>query len=90
MSNEQKRKKLLAQSREGPMTAPFHEGDIASGICSSCRKPVQTRFERRSVRPSRSRVTFSNVLVGVCTECDTAIALPRQSMAQLLELGAGK
>jgi RNase P subunit RPR2 len=72
------------------MTAPFHEGDITSGICSSCRKPVQTRFETRSIRPTRSRVTFSNVLVGVCTECNSTIAVPRQSMAQLLELGAGK
>ncbi len=72
------------------MTAPFHEGDISSGICNSCRKPVQTRFETRSVKLNGSRVTFSDVLVSVCTECDSTVALPRQSLAQFLELGAGK
>ncbi|HEY8164795.1 MAG TPA: hypothetical protein VIF83_04500 [Gemmatimonadaceae bacterium] len=72
------------------MTAPFHEGDITSGICNSCMKPVQTRFETRSIRPPRSGVTYSNVLVGVCIECNSPVALPRQSMAQLLELVGGK
>jgi hypothetical protein len=72
------------------MTAPFHEGDITSGICNSCRKPVQARFETRSIKPTRSGVTFSNVLVGVCTECNSTITVPRQSMAQLLELALGK
>jgi hypothetical protein len=51
---------------------------------------VKARFEMRSIKPTRSRVTFSNVLVGVCTECNSTISVPRQSMAQLLELGAGK
>ena len=39
---------------------------------------------------SRSAVTFSNILVSVCSECDSMIALPRQSMAQIRELSTWK
>ena len=67
------------------MQAPFHEGDISSGNCYACRKPVMTRFENRTVQPNRSRVSFPNVLVSVCTECNEVIDMPRQSVAQLLE-----
>ena len=72
------------------MQAPFHEGDISSGTCYSCRKPVTTRFETRTVRMDRSRVVYPNVLVSVCTECNETVDMPRQSMAQLLELATWK
>lgn len=72
------------------MQAPFHEGDVSSGNCYACRKPVMTRFERRTIQPNRSRVSYSNVLVGVCTECNEVVDMPRQSMAQLLELATWK
>jgi hypothetical protein len=38
---------------------------------------------------NRSAVTFSNILVGVCSECDS-IMLPRQSIAQIRELSTWK
>ncbi len=72
------------------MQSPWHEGDISSGNCYACRKPVRTRFENRTVRPNGSRVSFSNVLVSVCTECNEAIDMPRQSLAQLRELASWK
>jgi hypothetical protein len=72
------------------MQAPWHEGDLSSGTCYSCRKPVTTRFEARTVQLKRSRVTFPNVLVSVCTECNEAVDMPRQSLAQLRELGSWK
>ena len=61
------------------MQAQWHEGDISSGDCYACRKQVATRFERRSIRPNRSAVTYPNVLVSVCTECNSTVELPRQS-----------
>lgn len=72
------------------MQAPWHEGDISSGTCYSCRKPVMTRFENRTVQLDRSRISYPNVLVSVCTECNEAIGMPRQSLAQLRELAAWK
>jgi hypothetical protein len=35
-------------------------------------------------------VVIPDVLVDVCTECDHMISVPRQSVAQLRELGAAK
>lgn len=49
-----------------------------------------TRFEKRTIQPNRSRVSYSNVLVGVCTECNEVVDMPRQSVAQLLELASWK
>jgi hypothetical protein len=75
---------------EETMQAPFREGDTSSGNCYSCRKPVTTRFETRTIQPSGSRVSFSNVLVSVCTECNQVVDMPRQSVAQLRELASWK
>jgi hypothetical protein len=72
------------------MTAPWHEGDTSSGHCQTCRKLVTARFESRSIKLNRSRVTFPNVLVSVCTECNETIDLPKQSLAQFRELGSWK
>jgi hypothetical protein len=49
-----------------------------------------TRFENRTVRPNRSRVSFSDVLVSICTECNEPVDMPRQSLAQLRELASWK
>lgn len=72
------------------MQAPWKEGDESSTICSACRKQVHARYETRSLRMSRSAITFSNILVGVCNECDSTISLPRQSIAQIRELSSWK
>lgn len=72
------------------MQAPWHEGDTSSGTCNNCRKPVTTRFETRSVQLNGSRITYPNVLVSVCTECNGTVDLPRQSLAQFRELATWK
>jgi hypothetical protein len=86
-----KRKTLNVRSHsEETMQAPWHEGDTSSGNCYNCRKLVTTRFETRTIRPSGSGVSFSNVLVSVCTECNQLVDVPRQSVAQLRELASWK
>ncbi len=72
------------------MQAPWNEGDQSSTNCAVCRKLVSARYETRDIRMSRSAVTFSNILVSVCGECDSMIALPRQSVAQIRELSSWK
>jgi hypothetical protein len=86
MSNVQKGQ----NHKRGIMQAPWHEGDVASTTCTVCGKQVKARYETRDIRMNRSRVTFSNILVGVCSECDSMISLPRQSIAQIRELSSWK
>ncbi|MDQ3081451.1 MAG: hypothetical protein M3R07_04475 [Gemmatimonadota bacterium] len=72
------------------MTAPWHEGDVTATTCTVCGKQVHARYEKRNIQMNRSRVVYSNILVGVCNECNSMISLPRQSIAQLRELGSWK
>jgi len=72
------------------MKAPWKEGDVASTTCTVCGKQVHARYETRNIRMNRSAVTYSNILVSVCSECDSTISLPRQSIAQLRELCSWK
>lgn len=81
---------VLVHISEEPMTAPWREGDTSSGTCHVCRKPVTARFETRSIKLNRSRITFPNILVSVCTECNETIDMPKQSLAQFRELGPWK
>jgi len=72
------------------MKAAWNEGDVAATTCTICGKQVHARYENRDIQLNRSRVTYSNILVGVCGECNSMISLPRQSIAQLRELGSWK
>lgn len=38
----------------------------------------------------RTRLMVNHVLVSVCSACDAMLGMPRQSMAQLREVGIGK
>lgn len=92
MSNEQ-RETIIGSfqiSEEILMKAPWHDGDESSTTCTVCGKQVRARYETRDIRMQRSSVTFSNILVSVCGECDSMISLPRQSIAQIRELSNWK
>lgn len=72
------------------MQAPWQEGDVAAATCSVCGKQVRAKYETRDIRMTGTRVTFSDILVEVCSECDSTISLPRQSFAQIRELSCWK
>jgi hypothetical protein len=72
------------------MYVPYKAGDKAAAACPRCRKTVVTRYEYRTVELARTRLSVRDVLVDVCTECDHMISIPRQSVAQLREVGVGK
>jgi hypothetical protein len=72
------------------MEAPWKAGDTASVGCPQCGNLVTARYAHRSVQMPRTRLLVHNVLVCVCSACNTMLGLPRQSMAQLREVGVGK
>ena len=72
------------------MKALFQAGDMSSSSCRACRKIVRTRYEVRTLQLPGTRLRVPNVLVDVCTECDGMVSIPRQSIAQLREVGIWK
>ena len=72
------------------MESPWRQGDASAGTCPRCRRIVATRFEYRTVELRGTRLRVSDVLVAVCAECDPMVSVPRQSIAQLREVSAGK
>ncbi len=72
------------------MEAPWKAGDIGSAHCPTCDQYVTTRFVRRSLFLPRTRLRVREVLVSMCTACETLLSVPRQSIAQLREVGVGK
>lgn len=65
-------------------------GDEGSGYCQRCKDIVKSKYEHRTVQMGRTQVGVPDVLVEVCTNCDHTIRIPRQSIEQLRETGAGK
>jgi predicted RNA-binding Zn-ribbon protein involved in translation (DUF1610 family) len=72
------------------MEAPWKVGDTVSAVCPHCGDLVAAHYAHRSVRMPRTRLHVHDVLVSVCPSCNAVLALPRQSMAQLREVGVGK
>jgi hypothetical protein len=68
----------------------WREGDRSAETCPRCRSLVQTHFERRTVQMRGTRLHVPAVLVAVCDDCDHTVRIPRQSLAQLREVGSGK
>jgi len=69
------------------MEAPWKNGDTASAHCPHCGGLVTSTYVRRSVFLPRTRLRVRDVLVNVCSICEGVLTLPRQSMAQLREIG---
>ena len=72
------------------MKSLWSAGDLVASNCPHCRKTVQARFEFRTVRMPRSRLSVPNVLVDVCGICENVLGIPSQSIPQLREAGMAK
>ena len=72
------------------METPWKAGDTVSAICPHCGDLVTAKYAHRSVRIPGTRLRVRDVLVSECPTCEAMLALPRQSMAQLREVSAGK
>ncbi|PAX99100.1 hypothetical protein CKO50_22830 [Pseudoalteromonas sp. HM-SA03] len=54
-------------------------GDNSKAICHKCECVVETTFMKRDVALSDKSAMVENVLVSVCNNCDSVVALPHQS-----------
>ena len=70
------------------MEAPWKAGDTSSAHCPHCKDLVTAKYAHRSVFLPRTRIRVKEVLVTICGSCGEMLGLPRQSMAQLREVGA--
>lgn len=57
------------------------ENDKSKAICKKCKKVVSTTFlyKKAEVRGDKSVITIPNLLVAVCDECSTTVAIPQVS-----------
>lgn len=65
--------------------AMFREGDLSEAICYTCHGWREERFEYRTIRLKKSKVDVKDVLVGVCTTCDSTVTVPHQSTPKIKE-----
>lgn len=70
--------------------AEWNAGDMGSNECPRCKTLVRTRYEHRTVQMQGTQIAVPDVLVAVCTQCDHTVNIPRQSIAQLREVGLAK
>ena len=61
----------------------WKEGDRSRAVCERCKRIVETRFERRTVKLERPAVAVPDVLVAVCTSCGETAVIPAQSSPRL-------
>lgn len=64
----------------------WRRGERSVALCPTCRARRETVFAYRDVPLEKSGVTATNVLVGVCTSCDTIASIPQQSAARLKDV----
>ena len=64
----------------------YKEGHVGKAVCEFCKAVVQARYEYRDVPCSDGAGVVSAILVGVCSNCDTVVAIPPQSSAAIHEM----
>lgn len=64
----------------------LREGHTEVGICQKCRRSRELRYQYRTLLLSKSKLQVKDVLVGVCTACDTIVLIPHQSTPKLKEI----
>jgi len=61
------------------------EGDQGKALCEHCQQVVTTTYVRRDVPFSDGQGQAKEILVGVCDDCDTVVAIPAQSTPSIKE-----
>ncbi|WP_077044445.1 hypothetical protein [Pseudomonas sp. KK4] len=61
------------------------EGDQGKALCEHCQQIVTTTYVRRDVPFSDGQGQAKEILVGVCDDCDTVVAIPAQSTPSIKE-----
>lgn len=61
----------------------WNEGDRSKGLCESCRRLVETRFERRDFPLVDPPIVVPDVLVACCIVCGSIVAVPPQSSPRI-------
>ncbi|WP_205299803.1 hypothetical protein [Pantoea sp. Tr-811] len=61
------------------------EGDTGKALCEHCKAVVQMLYARRDVPFSDGQGAAKDILVGVCDQCDSAVAIPPQSTPAIRE-----
>lgn len=59
--------------------AHYTQGDKSRAICEDCNRIVTTTFEVRDVPFFDGSSIVENVLVAVCDNCNSVVAIPAQS-----------
>jgi hypothetical protein len=63
----------------------WHQGERSEALCTTCGDWRATEFQYRTFRLEKSRKDVPDVLVAVCTVCDSIAAVPQQSAPKLRE-----
>jgi hypothetical protein len=61
------------------------EGETGKALCEHCQAVVQTHYARRDVPFSDGQGVAKDILVGVCDQCDSVVAIPPQSTPAIRE-----
>jgi hypothetical protein len=68
-----------------PIMKILFEGETGKALCEHCQAVVQTHYARRDVPFSDGQGVAKDILVGVCNQCDTVVAIPPQSTPAIRE-----
>lgn len=63
----------------------YLEGEQGKALCEQCQQVVSTVYARRNVPFSDGLGEARDILVGVCSQCDTVVAIPAQSTPAIRE-----
>jgi len=69
-----------------PIMKILFEGDTGKALCEHCQAVVSMHYARRDVPFSDGQGAAKDILVGVCNQCDTVVAIPAQSTPAIREV----